>query len=117
MAIALPRGPAWDVFEAGPLAITLDMNQLSLAFAGAQSGLEFDANERTYGGHRVMTVGEHSVRLVPLRVGTKPIGILAASGRPVEPGTLDALAAVIAIAIERAALARRAEGRGDCPAR
>src|SRR6185503_8912897 len=42
------------------------------------------------------------IRLVPLRVGTKPIGILAAAGRPVEPGTLDALAGVVAIAIERA---------------
>ena len=41
---------------------------------------------------------------MPLRVGTKPIGLLAAAGRPVEPGTLDALAAVIAIAIERASL-------------
>ena len=48
--------------------------------------------------------GEHSVRLVPLRVGTRPIGLLAATGRPVEPGTLDALAAVVAIAIERASL-------------
>ena len=42
------------------------------------------------------------MRLVPLRVGTKPIGLLAAAGRPVEPGTLDALAGVVAIAIERA---------------
>ena len=48
--------------------------------------------------------GEHTIRLVPLRVGTKPIGLLAATGRVVEPGTLDALAAVVAIAIERASL-------------
>ena len=39
---------------------------------------------------------------MPLRVGTKPIGILAAAGRPVEAGTLDTLAGVVAIAIERA---------------
>lgn len=104
VAIALPRGTSWDLFEAGPLAVTLDPNQLSLAYAGAQSGLEFDARERTYSGHRVTTAGDHSVRLVPLRVGTKPIGLLAATGRLVEPGTLDALAAVAAIAIERAAL-------------
>ena len=43
-----------------------------------------------------------TVRLVPLRVGTKPIGLLAAAGRPIEAGTLDALAGVVAIAIERA---------------
>ena len=35
-------------------------------------------------------------------MGTKPIGLLAASGRPIEAGTLDTLAGVVAIAIERA---------------
>jgi two-component system sensor histidine kinase KdpD len=39
---------------------------------------------------------------VPLRVGTKPIGLLAAAGRPIEAGTLDTLGGVVAIAIERA---------------
>ncbi len=38
---------------------------------------------------------------MPLRVGTTPIGLLAAAGRPVEPGTLDTLAGLVAIAIER----------------
>ena len=69
-----------------------------------RQGLEFDASERTYSGHRTTVAGEHTIRLVPLRVGTKPVGLLAAAGRDVEPGTLDALAAVIAIAIERASL-------------
>ncbi|MEO8681498.1 MAG: ATP-binding protein [Vicinamibacterales bacterium] len=118
VAIALPRSAGWELFEAGPLTIALDTNQLAMAFAGAESGLEFDAYERTYSGHRTMTVGDHVVRLVPLRVGTKAIGLLAANGRPVEPGTLDALAAVVAIGIERvsllderkaAAVARRGE--------
>jgi two-component system sensor histidine kinase KdpD len=104
VAIALPIGATWDLYEAGPLAISLDMHQLSLAFAGAQKGLEFDANERTYTGHRTTMAGEQEIRLVPLRVGTKPVGLLAAAGRSVEPGTLDALGAVIAIAIERASL-------------
>lgn len=104
IAIALPSGASWDLYEAGPLAITLDQNQLSIAFAGAQKGLEFDANERTYSGHRTTMAGEHAIRLVPLRVGTKPVGMLAATGRVVEPGTLDALGAVVAIAIERASL-------------
>ena len=104
VAIALPRSTNWELFEAGPLNIVLDTNQISMAFAGAESGLEFDAYERTYSKQRTMTVGDHAVRLVPLRVGTKAIGLLAATGRPVEPGTLDALAAVVAIGIERAAL-------------
>jgi two-component system sensor histidine kinase KdpD len=49
-----------------------------------------------------MTVEGRTIRLVPLRVGTKPTGLLAAAGRPIEAGTLDTLAGVVAIAIERA---------------
>jgi two-component system sensor histidine kinase KdpD len=51
-----------------------------------------------------MTVDGREIRIVPLRVGTKPIGLLAATGRPVEVGTLDTLGGVVAIAIERAQL-------------
>ena len=100
VAICLPHAGSWDVFEAGA-SLTLDRNQLSLAFAGAESAIEFDPRARTYGGHRTITIDDHTVRLVPLRLGTKPIGLLAAAGRPVEPGALDALAGVAAIAIER----------------
>jgi two-component system sensor histidine kinase KdpD len=80
----------------------LDARQLSAAFAAAQASLEFDAYAGTYAGHRTLTMESLTVRLVPLRVGTKPTGILAAGGRPIEPGTLDTLAGVVAIAIERA---------------
>jgi len=106
VAIALPRGSDWVLHHAGARSIELDRRQLSGAFAAAQATLEFDAHARTYAGHRTMTLDGDVVRLVPLRVGTKPIGILAASGRPVEPGTLDALAGVVAIAIERAQFLR-----------
>ena len=102
VAVAVPRDDDWDVYEAGAQTIELDRRQLSNAFAAAQATLEFDAHARTYAGHRTMTVDGHDIRLVPLRVGTKPIGILAAAGRPVEAGTLDTLAGVVAIAIERA---------------
>ena len=64
--------------------------------------LEFDAYARTYAGHRTMEIDGRTIRLVPLRVGTKPTGLLAAAGRPIEPGTLDTLGGVVAIAIERA---------------
>jgi two-component system sensor histidine kinase KdpD len=102
VAVALPRDGEWEVYEAGARTIELDRRQLSGAFAAAQATLEFDAYARTYAGHRTMTVDGHVIRLVPLRVGTKPIGVLAAAGRPVEAGTLDTLAGVVAIAIERA---------------
>jgi two-component system, OmpR family, sensor histidine kinase KdpD len=102
VAIALPAPGDWEVYEAGAVTVDLDRRELSNALASAQTSLEFDAYERTYAGHRTMKVGERVIRLVPLRVGTKPIGLLAAAGRPVEPGMLDTLAGVVAIALERA---------------
>jgi two-component system sensor histidine kinase KdpD len=102
VAVALPRAGDWDVHEAGAATIALDRRELSAALAAAQATLEFDAYARTYAGHRTMEVDGHTIRLVPLRVGTKPIGLLAAAGRPIEPGTLDTLGGVVAIAIERA---------------
>jgi two-component system sensor histidine kinase KdpD len=102
VALALPRGLEWDVFEGGVRTLPLDTRQLSAAFAAAQASLEFDAHAGTYAGHRTQTIEGLVIRLVPLRVGTKPTGILAAGGRPIEPGTLDTLAGIVAIAIERA---------------
>lgn len=103
VAICQPGAAAWNVFEAGRLQLALDRNALASAYAGAENLLEFDARERTYSGHRTVQIGEHIVRLVPLRLGSRPIGILAALDRRVAPGTLDALAGVVAIAIERVA--------------
>jgi two-component system sensor histidine kinase KdpD len=101
-AICLPRSSEWEIYEAGTLGIPLDKAQLAFTLEGVERSLEFDARARTYGGHRTIKIDGHDVRLVPLRVGKKAIGLLAAAGRPVEPGTLDALAGVAAIAIERA---------------
>lgn len=104
VAVALPLDTGWDVFQAGPVDVALDHRELSTALASARTTLEFDAASRAYSGQREVSVGERLVRLVPLRAGTRPIGLLAASGRALEPGTLDALAGVVAIAIERASL-------------
>ena len=101
-AICLPRAADWDVYESGSLPAALDREALDRAFLGAAQALEFDAARRTYTGHSAMAVGRVEVRVVPLRSGTKPIGLLASAGRPVEPGTLDAIGGVAAIAIERA---------------
>jgi len=76
----------------------LDQEQL----AAAERSLQLDGGSRTHGVHRIIESDGQMVRLIPLRLGTKVIGLLAAAGRPVEPGTLDALAGIAAIAIERA---------------
>jgi two-component system sensor histidine kinase KdpD len=94
----------WDLIEAGPLGISLDRQQLAGVFAALDNRLDFDAHVRAYSGHHTLMVDRHVVRLVPLRLGVKPIGLLAAVGPPADPGTLDALAAVVAIALERAEL-------------
>src|SRR5262245_4453537 len=101
VAIALPRGADWDIVAHGSLPIELDREQLAAAVAVADRMLEFDARERTYSGHRTIAAGGQAVRIVPLRLGIKPIGVLAAAGRPVDPGSLDALGGIVAIAIER----------------
>jgi two-component system sensor histidine kinase KdpD len=101
VALALPDGEGWSVSAAGDGTVTLEEAQLTDAFQTAAKSLEFDAYARTYAGHRSMEANGRKVRLVPLRVGTTPIGLLAAAGRPVEPGSLDTLAGVVAIAIER----------------
>src|SRR3989454_12700972 len=75
-AICLPRSTGWGGCEAGTLELGLDKQQLSLALAGADHALEFDARSRTYAGHRTMAVDGQSVRLVPLRLGTKAVGLL-----------------------------------------
>jgi two-component system sensor histidine kinase KdpD len=43
----------------------------------------------------------HPVRLVPLRLGARALGVLATAGRAIEPDTLDTLGSLVAIAIER----------------
>lgn len=103
-AICLPDLDHWRVFRAGTVDVQLDETQLSRVYARSESSLEFDARARTYAGHETVTMAGQTVRVVPLRVGTRVVGLLVAAGRTVEPGTLDALAGVAAIAVERAQL-------------
>jgi two-component system sensor histidine kinase KdpD len=92
----------WEVVEGGPVARAVGRDDLDLAFAAAQSTLEFDARTRTYSGHREIRADNVALMLVPIRLGTRPIGLLALGGRTIEAGTADAIAGVVAIAIERA---------------
>jgi two-component system sensor histidine kinase KdpD len=102
VGICLPAPDGWRVHGSND-AVTLDRSDLDQALATARGALEFDAHTRSYGGHRILSLAEgRAVTLVPLRLGVRAVGLLAAGGRTVDPGTLDAIAGLAAIAIERA---------------
>jgi two-component system sensor histidine kinase KdpD len=93
---------AWRTFRGGMVTVDVPAAVLHQALAGSEHHIEFDARERTYSGHQVLDVEGRRIRLVPLRLGIKAVGLLAAPADMMEPGTLDALAGVSAIAVERA---------------
>jgi two-component system sensor histidine kinase KdpD len=102
VGVCLPEPGGWRVYGSSD-TVTLDRAELDQALAAARGALEFDAITRSYGGHRTLPRPDGVVvTLVPLRLGMRATGLLAAAGRPSEPGTLDAIAGLTAMAIERA---------------
>ncbi len=101
VAICLPEGDGWTIAAAPRSRFPIDPALLTETFASAERTLEFDARQRTYGGHRRIDLPEGPCQLVPLRLGTRALGILAAIGRELEPGTVDAIGGLVALAIER----------------
>jgi two-component system sensor histidine kinase KdpD len=100
IAICLPIEHGWRIHQGGSEDINIDTSTLNMALAKARGTVEYDARQRAYGGH-VQVGGAQSLVLVPLRHGTKAVGLLATS-TTMDIGSLDALAGVVAIAIERA---------------
>src|SRR5688572_10979040 len=103
VAICLPGQSGWRLHQGGVRSIEPSFDQLDDAFARLPVPLEYDARQRAYGGHVVLAEeGRAPAILVPLRLGTKPVGMLATVESQLDVGTLDALGGVVAIAIERA---------------
>jgi two-component system, OmpR family, sensor histidine kinase KdpD len=100
IAICLPTDQSWRIHQGGSEDISIDTLTLNMALARARGIVEYDARQRAYGGH-VQIGGNRGYSLVPLRHGTKAVGLLAASSSTMDIGSLDALAGVVAIAIER----------------
>jgi len=101
VAICLPSDAGWRIYQGGGEEVGVDTHVLDTALAKARGTIEFDARQRAYGGHvRAGELGE--VSIVPLRHGTRAVGLLAAVSPTLDIGTLDAVAGVVAIAIERA---------------
>ena len=101
VAICLPGDEGWRVYQGASEDLTIDGQTLDMALAKARGVVEFDARQRAYGGH-IRVGSNQDISIVPLRHGTKAIGLLAASSSTIDIGALDALAGVVAIAIERA---------------
>jgi two-component system sensor histidine kinase KdpD len=103
IAICLPTASGWEVHQGAERSVEPSHETLDHALARLRGPLEYDARQRAYGGHVVLAEGSLAqLTLVPLRLGTKPVGILATQSGQLDLGTLDALGGVVAIAIERA---------------
>ena len=100
IAICLPTEQGWRIHQGGSDDVNIDTLTLSMALARARGTVEYDARQRAYGGH-IRIGGDRGYSIVPLRHGTKAVGLLAASSPTLDIGSLDALAGVVAIAIER----------------
>src|SRR5262249_35651573 len=109
VALCLPSGHGWTIHQGADTALTINVAQLDATFASTRGRLEFDARQRTYGGHAHLDGPDGAISLVPLRLGTRAIGLLAAIEDDLEAGTLDAIAGLAAIAIERAQFVRERE--------
>lgn len=101
IAICLPGEGGWRVYQGGSDELAIASSDLNLALAKARGIVEFDARQRAYGGH-MRTGRNNDISIIPLRHGTKAVGLLATSSSTIDIGTLDAVAGVAAIAIERA---------------
>jgi two-component system sensor histidine kinase KdpD len=103
VAICLPTATGFDRHETE----TLDGQAVP-----SIDDLHRVANASTAGRNNIVvtaTDGRYPVWLVPLRHQTQAMGVLAVAGRRIEGATLNALASVVAIAIERVRLLEQRE--------
>jgi len=104
VAICLPHSGRWTIHQGGDRDMRPTEADLDATFARLKGGLEYDARQRTYGGIARLDRDGRTMTLVPVRLGTRAVGLLAADNPSLSAGTLDAVGGVVAIAIERAAL-------------
>ncbi|MGE3404185.1 MAG: DUF4118 domain-containing protein, partial [Vicinamibacterales bacterium] len=86
VAICLPVDDGWEVHQGGSADARVDTETLNTALAQARGTLEFDARQRAYGGHVRVADGTGTV-LIPLRHGTRAVGLLAADAPTLDLGT------------------------------
>lgn len=101
VAICVPGADGWRVHHGGASAPEIATSDLDRAFAASAGVMEFDARTRAYGGHTEVASPLGALTLAPIRIGSRTIGLLVTGGRTLEPGTRDAVAGIVAIALER----------------
>lgn len=103
-AICLPGGDTH--VHSSARGMDLDPAYLDRALLALADGRSEPEERNARGASDVQTerASRHGVRLVPLRAGSRAIGLLALQGADLAPGTRDAIAGVTAIAIERTQL-------------
>lgn len=102
VAICVPSaGGGWRIEHGGAASPAFAASDLDRAFAAATGAVEFDARTRSYGGHREVASAIGPIALAPVRIGSRAVGLLVTGGRPLEAGTRDAVAGIVAIALER----------------
>ena len=88
VAVCLPDEDGWHIHQGGVEEVRLDSGLLDRELAEAR-------------GTTQRGIQNNAVLIVPLRHGTKTVGLLATLASTLHVGTLDAVAGVVAIAIER----------------
>jgi len=101
VAICVPGSGGWDVHQGGATVAEIPAGELDRVFASNAGTIEFDARSRAYGGHRDVDTPAGPITLAPVRVGGRVSALMATGGRSMEPGTRDAVAGIVAIALER----------------
>jgi two-component system sensor histidine kinase KdpD len=101
VAVCLPHDGDWEISEGGGQEMALDRAELSRVFAAGSSSRDPEGHPGGDGAKMMIADGRPAIA-VPLRLGTRAVGLLVLAGRSPEAGALDALGGVVAIAIERA---------------
>jgi two-component system, OmpR family, sensor histidine kinase KdpD len=101
VAICLPADEGWRIHQGGTGDVPVRFEQLQTALTTARGTAAIDAQQRTDGGHTRLGDEASGILITPLRHGAVPVGLLAAMAPMLDVGTLDAVAGVVAIAIER----------------
>lgn len=99
VAICLPRAGGWSIHQGTGDPVRIEEAHLDRVLAKAGGAIAFDPQRGT--DERPASIGAITL-LRPLQHGPRTIGLLAVQSPAIDAGALDAIAGVVAIAIERA---------------